>query len=119
MRNRQNAVAVQLAPRTQVSGPQFEEPDWPVEFRAIRGVYGHLLLLIDLYERAGAEQGVHCIILQADEPIALFANIEMAQKPDRDFPPDFDHAGKQTGLLHFETRIEPHRKGDGAVVMVG
>jgi hypothetical protein len=72
-------------------------------------------MTVDLYERAGAQQGIHRTIIHADKSVLAIAHIQFLDKRYGNFSPDFDHPGNQAGGLHTESAVKAHWKTDGSI----
>jgi len=67
-------------------------------------------LLIDLHERARAEQWVQSEVAHADVAIEAVAEVEMLYERDGNFTPNFDHAIEEIGIFDVKGAVKANRK---------
>ena len=91
MRDEQEIPAHRLHPGAGISLVQFEKINRAIEI-AMPGLRDHCLILVNLDKGAGAQDGIHEGVLQADITVQRFSNVEILDQRDRHFTPRLNHS---------------------------
>jgi Type II CAAX prenyl endopeptidase Rce1-like len=69
-------------------------------------------MLVNLHERAWANQGKERVVFESDVPAKAVPQVQLLQKTDGNLPPAFKHARDQVRPRKFHTLTELNRKHD-------
>ena len=113
MRQKQQVPILQFTPGTGIPVAQFHKIDRPIELRTPALWLNLAHALIDLDEGAWAQQRVKRVILKSDVTVQAMPKVQVLKERDRDFSPDFDHAGKEVCVVEVEGAVKSNGEGDG------
>jgi hypothetical protein len=91
-RNKDKLVPVEFTPTAGVTTAEFDEIDGAVELVLPIAWFYLILVLVNLDERARANQGKERVILKSDVPAETVPQVQLLQKTDGNLPPGFKHA---------------------------
>ena len=112
MWNQRQLGSANFAPRTGVAVPEFDEINRAIEFGPPFRCLLPSRMAIDLNERPGTQQWIHCEIVEADISVLTMADIQLLNQRNGNFSPDFDHSRNQAGCLEAEALVKAHWKGN-------
>lgn len=97
---------VELTPATEVSVPQLDEVNGPLEFRSPLRRTDFSLTRIDLHQRSRANERIQSVVFKTDVAIHRFAQVKVLKQADRNFVPLFYHPRQKVRFLETELRFE-------------
>jgi hypothetical protein len=87
VRNRVKIAVGHLAPTANELSAQFDEVDWPVVFVLPFALHDLTLILIDLHDRTGPDNGKHGSVAETDESVNAMAKVEVLEQANRNLSP--------------------------------
>jgi len=109
---------LQLTPGTGIPIAELNKIDRPIELRAPALRLDFADALIDLYKRAGAEQGVKRKILQPDVTVQSVPQVKVLQERDRHLSPDFNHSREEIRVVEIKRPVKANWERDRLVRVV-
>src|SRR5579863_1851368 len=96
----------ETAPTTYVAIAALQEINGTVEFSGPAVIDNLTLRLVQEYQRTGLQDGIHRPILQPDEAVSIFLQVQTVEKIQWHFAPPADELTKKCGVIQIDLGVQ-------------